>query len=48
MSICSSFEFARARTVPQLLEQYLFTLFDGLFYLSFMAENRERLRRIGP
>lgn len=31
---------------PQLFEQYLFALFYGLFYLSFMAENHERLRHM--
>jgi len=31
---------------PQLFEQYLFALFYGIFYLSFMAENHERLRHM--
>lgn len=31
---------------PQLFEQYLFALFHGLFYQSFMAENHERLRHM--
>lgn len=31
---------------PQLFEQYLFALFYGVFYLSFLAENRERLRHM--
>ncbi len=31
---------------PQLFEQYLFGLFYGIFYLSFMAENHERLRHM--
>jgi F-type H+-transporting ATPase subunit gamma len=31
---------------PQLFEQYLFALFCGIFYLSFMAENHERLRHM--
>ena len=31
---------------PQLFEQYLFALFYGIFYQSFMAENRERLRHM--
>jgi F-type H+-transporting ATPase subunit gamma len=31
---------------PQLFEQYLFALFYGIFYLSFMAENYERLRHM--
>jgi F-type H+-transporting ATPase subunit gamma len=31
---------------PQLFEQYLFALFYGIFYVSFMAENRERLRHM--
>lgn len=31
---------------PQLFEQYLFALFHGIFYLSFMAENHERLRHM--
>jgi F-type H+-transporting ATPase subunit gamma len=31
---------------PQLFEQYLFALFYGVFYLSFMAENHERLRHM--
>ncbi len=31
---------------PQLFEQYLFALFYGLFYQSFMAENHERLRHM--
>lgn len=30
----------------QLFEQYLFALFYGIFYLSFMAENHERLRHM--
>jgi F-type H+-transporting ATPase subunit gamma len=30
----------------QLFEQYLFGLFYGIFYLSFMAENHERLRHM--
>jgi len=29
---------------PQLFEQYLFTPFYEIFYLSFITENRERLR----
>jgi hypothetical protein len=28
----------------QFFKQYLFALFYEIFYLSFMAENRERLR----
>ncbi len=31
---------------PQLFEQYLFALFYGIFYQSFMAENHERLRHM--
>jgi F-type H+-transporting ATPase subunit gamma len=31
---------------PQLFEQYLFALFYGIFYLSFTAENHERLRHM--
>jgi F-type H+-transporting ATPase subunit gamma len=31
---------------PQLFEQYLFALFYGVFYLSFLAENHERLRHM--
>lgn len=31
---------------PLLFEQYLFALFYGIFYLSFMAENHERLRHM--
>jgi F-type H+-transporting ATPase subunit gamma len=31
---------------PQLFDQYLFALFYGIFYLSFMAENHERLRHM--
>ena len=31
---------------PQIFEQYLFALFYGIFYLSFMAENHERLRHM--
>lgn len=31
---------------PQLFEQYLFSLFYGIFYVSFMAENHERLRHM--
>jgi F-type H+-transporting ATPase subunit gamma len=31
---------------PQLFEQYLLALFYGAFYLSFMAENQERLRHM--
>lgn len=31
---------------PQLFEQYLFALFYGIFYRSFMAENHERLRHM--
>ena len=31
---------------PQLFEQYLLALFFGIFYLSFMAENHERLRHM--
>jgi F-type H+-transporting ATPase subunit gamma len=31
---------------PQLFEQYLFALFYGIFYLSFLAENHERLRHM--
>jgi F-type H+-transporting ATPase subunit gamma len=31
---------------PQLFEQYLFALFYEIFYLSFMAENHERLRHM--
>lgn len=32
--------------LPLLFEQYLFALFYGLFYQSFMAENHERLRHM--
>ncbi len=31
---------------PQIFEQYLFALFYGIFYVSFMAENHERLRHM--
>lgn len=31
---------------PQLFEQYLFALFYGIFYQSFMAENHERLQHM--
>jgi F-type H+-transporting ATPase subunit gamma len=31
---------------PQLFEQYLFALFYEIFYLSFLAENHERLRHM--
>ena len=31
---------------PQLFEQYLFALFYGIFYLSFTAENHERLQHM--
>ncbi len=31
---------------PLLFEQYLFALFYGIFYQSFMAENHERLRHM--
>jgi F-type H+-transporting ATPase subunit gamma len=31
---------------PQLFDQYLFALFYGIFYVSFMAENHERLRHM--
>ena len=31
---------------PQIFEQYLFAWFYGIFYLSFMAENHERLRHM--
>lgn len=31
---------------PQIFEQYLFALFYGFFYRSFMAENHERLRHM--
>lgn len=31
---------------PQLFEQYLFALFYGVFYASFIAENHERLRHM--
>jgi F-type H+-transporting ATPase subunit gamma len=31
---------------PQIFEQYLFALFYGIFYQSFMAENHERLRHM--
>jgi F-type H+-transporting ATPase subunit gamma len=31
---------------PQIFEQYLFALFYGIFYQSFMAENYERLRHM--
>jgi F-type H+-transporting ATPase subunit gamma len=31
---------------PQLFDQYLFALFYGIFYQSFMAENHERLRHM--
>jgi len=31
---------------PQIFEQYLFALFYGIFYESFMAENHERLRHM--
>ena len=31
---------------PQLFEQYLFALFYGIFYQSFMAENHERLHHM--
>jgi F-type H+-transporting ATPase subunit gamma len=31
---------------PMLFEQYLFALFYGIFYQSFMAENHERLRHM--
>jgi len=32
---------------PQLFEQYFVALFYEIFYLSIMAENRERLRHMG-
>jgi len=32
--------------LPQLFEQYLFALFYGIFYQSFMAENHERLHHM--
>ncbi len=35
-----------ARIYPLLLEQHLFAVLYSLFYLSFMAENRERLRHM--
>jgi F-type H+-transporting ATPase subunit gamma len=31
---------------PQLFEQYLFALFYGIFYVSFTAENHERLHHM--
>jgi len=31
---------------PQLFDQYLFALFYGIFYQSFVAENHERLRHM--
>ena len=31
---------------PQLLEQYLFSVLYRAFYLSFLEENRERLRHM--
>jgi len=31
---------------PQLFEQYLFALFYGVFYVSFIAENHERPRHM--
>jgi F-type H+-transporting ATPase subunit gamma len=36
----------QAELRPELFEQYLFALFYGIFYLSFMAENHERLRHM--
>jgi len=35
-----------AQLYPLLLEQQLFAVLYGVFYLSFMAENRERLRHM--
>ena len=35
-----------AQIYPLLLEQNLFAMLYGIFYLSFMAENRERLRHM--
>jgi F-type H+-transporting ATPase subunit gamma len=37
---------APSQLLPQLFEQYLFALFYGVFYLSFIAENHERLRHM--
>ncbi|HTZ58386.1 MAG TPA: FoF1 ATP synthase subunit gamma [Acidobacteriaceae bacterium] len=48
----ANFEFAPLLNLPaselrpQLFEQYLFALFYGIFYLSFIAENHERLRHM--
>jgi F-type H+-transporting ATPase subunit gamma len=48
----SAFPFAPLLNVPpaelrpQLFEQYLFAMFYGILYLSFLAENHERLRHM--